>query len=338
MPPLAAKVRFMSEMISEKNPAPDRSLTLPTEFDDAVVWAAWLYYADQLTQSEIAKRLGVSRATIVNYLQEARERGIVSIRISSEANGRTTLARKLTEKYGLDGVFVIPSLDDPHLVDRLGEAGARVLAEQIKPGDTIGVAWGRTVLAVADLISLPQPIENLTVVQVTGSSTGSPDFSAELCTSVMSSRIKARCVNLLAPAVLTTRELKEMLLDEPVLKKQFELIHSTDRIVFGVGDIGVKSTVRASGIASQEDIDEYVRHGAVGVIIGRFIDAAGRPLLGDLDDRMVGLALEELQQVPSRICVAGGKTKITAIHATLIGGYATHFVTDIATGEALLGK
>ena len=48
MPPLAAKVRFMSEMISEKNPAPDRSLTLPTEFDDAVVWAAWLYYADQL--------------------------------------------------------------------------------------------------------------------------------------------------------------------------------------------------------------------------------------------------------------------------------------------------
>ncbi len=43
---------------------------------------AWLYYADQMTQSEIAKTLKVSRATIVNYLQEARERGIVSVHIS----------------------------------------------------------------------------------------------------------------------------------------------------------------------------------------------------------------------------------------------------------------
>lgn len=315
----------------------DLALALPTEFDDAVMWAAWLYYSDQMTQSEIAKKLHVSRATIVNYLQEARERGIVSVRISTQASGRTTVARGLAEKYGLTGgVFVIPSADDETLVRRLGDAGARVLAEQIEPGDTIGVAWGRTVLAVADLITLPAPLQNLTVVQVSGSSTGSPDFSAELCTSVMSSRINARCVNLLAPAVLSTRELKEMLLAEPVLKKQFEVIHSTNRILFGVGDIGPRSTVRASGIASMDQIDGYVNDGAVAVIIGRFIDADGRPMPGDLDDRMVGIALEELQQVPSRICVAGGKSKLPAIRATLKGGYATHFVTDIATGEALL--
>jgi DNA-binding transcriptional regulator LsrR (DeoR family) len=61
----------------------DAGVTLPTEFDDAVNWAAWLYYADEMTQSEIAKTLNVSRATVVNYLQEARSRGIVSIRIST---------------------------------------------------------------------------------------------------------------------------------------------------------------------------------------------------------------------------------------------------------------
>lgn len=326
----------MTEESSNRITAAERSSTLPTEFDDAVVWAAWLYYADQLTQSEIAKRLDVSRATIVNYLQEARERGIVSVHISSEAGGRTTLARQLTEKYSLEGAFVIPSLEDETLVARLGEAGARVLAEQIQPGDIVGVAWGRTVLAVAEQITLPRPAQNVTVVQVSGSSTGSPDFSPELCTSVMSSRIDARCVNLLAPAVLTTRELKDLLLNEPVLKKQFELIHATNRILFGVGDIEATSTVRASGIASQKDIDNYVRRGAVAVIIGRFIDKAGKPMSGDLDDRMVGIELEELQRVPSRLCVAGGLNKIEAIHATLIGHYATHFVTDIATGKALL--
>jgi DNA-binding transcriptional regulator LsrR (DeoR family) len=313
-----------------------RPVAPPTEFDDAVIWAAWLYYADQATQSEIAKQMNVSRATIVNYLQEARERGIVSVRINTQASGRTTIARRLCEKYGLDGAYVIPTVEGADLVDRLGEAGARVLAEQIQPGETIGVAWGRTVLAIADRISLPDPVPDLTVVQVSGSSTGSPDFSAELCTSLMSSRIHARCVNLLAPAVLSTPELKEALLAEPVLKKQFEMIHSMARIAFGVGDIGPRSTVRASAIASQEEIDGYVAAGAVGVIIGRFIDADGRPVSGELDNRMVGIALEELQQVPSRLCVAGGPAKTGAIHAALHGGYATHFVTDMATGDALL--
>lgn len=309
---------------------------LPTEFDDVVMWAAWLYYADQLTQSEIAKKLRVSRATIVNHLQEARERGIVSVNISPKAGSRTRVARALMERFALQGAFVIPSGDEQALAQRLGDAGARVLADQIEDGDTIGVAWGRTVLAAADRISLSRPVKDVTVVQVSGSSTGQPDFSAELCTSLLSNRIHARCVNLLAPAVLSTRELKAMLLAEPVLRKQMELIHSANRILFGVGDIGPKSTVRASGIASRKEIDDYVARGAVAVIIGRFIDARGMAVGGNHDERMVGITLDELKQVPSRICVAGGPAKIPAITATLGAGYPTHFVTDIATGEALL--
>ncbi|MFB2552765.1 sugar-binding transcriptional regulator [Ensifer soli] len=310
--------------------------SVPTEFDDAVIWAAWLYYADQMTQSEIAKRLNVSRATIVNYLQEARERGIVSVVINPKAGGRTSVARALMEKFALAGVFVIPNGADETLSERLGDAGARVLADQIEDGDVIGVAWGRTVLAAADQIALPRPVANLTVVQVSGSSTGEPEFSPELCTSLLSNRIHARCVNLLAPAVLSTRELKAALLAEPVLRKQMALVHSTNRILFGVGDLGHRSTVRVSGIASQAEIDDYVARGAVAVIIGRFIDARGGAVGGDHDDRMVGITLDELRQVPSRICVAGGPLKIGAIVATLQAGYATHFVTDIATGEALL--
>ena len=316
----------------------ETTASVPTEFDDAVMWAAWLYYADQLTQSEIAKKLRVSRATIVNYLQEARERGIVSVNISPKAGSRTRVARALMERFGLQGAFVIPSGEERDLAQRLGDAGARVLADQIEDGDTIGVAWGRTVLAAADRIALSRPVKDVTVVQVSGSSTGQPDFSAELCTSLLSNRIHARCVNLLAPAVLSTRELKAMLLAEPVLKKQMDLVLSTNRILFGVGDIGPRSTVRASGIASEAEIDDYVARGAVAVIIGRFINECGESVGGHHDERMVGITLGQLKQVPSRICLAGGAVKIAAITATLQAGYATHFVTDLATGEALLAN
>ena len=315
---------------------PGRGISVPPEFEDIVVWVAWLYYADQLTQNEIADVLKVSRATIVKLLQEARERGVVSIRINTDASTRTRLSRRLAERYSLDAATVIPTLEGDQLVNRLGDAGARVLADQLESGDVVGVAWGRTVLAAARAINLPEGVERLTVIQVSGSSAGSSaDFSPELCSSLLASRLAARCVNLLAPAVLSTSELRDRLLAEPSLIKQFDLIRSAKKVLFGVGDVGEWSTVRAAELASDEIIDAYVAHGAVAAIIGRFIDAEGRPVPGELDGRMIGIGVEDLKTMPTRICVAGGPTKIAAIKGALRGGYATHLVTDLKTAEAL---
>ncbi len=205
------------------------------------------------------------------------------------------------------------------------------------PGDVIGVAWGRTVLSVARSILLPEGVAPLTVVQVSGSSTGSTaDFSPELCSSLLAGRLMARCANLLAPAILSTPELRDRLLAEPPLVKQFQLIRSANRILFGVGDLGPSSTVRASELAGNDEIDTYVAHGAIGVIIGRFIDREGHPVAGELDNRMVGITLDELRTMPNRLCVAGGPNKVTALRAALRGGYVSQLVTDMETGEALL--
>lgn len=327
-------------MAHEQHPphhAPGRGASVPAEFDDAVAWVAWLYYADQLTQKEIADILDLSRASIVKLLQEARERGAVSIRINVEAASRTRVSRGLARAYGLAAATVIPALPDAPLLARLGEAGARVLADQIQPGDVIGVAWGRTVLSVARAIVLPDGVAPLTVVQVSGSSTGSTaDFSPELCSSLLASRLAARCANLLAPAVLSTRELRDRLLAEPSLVKQFSLIRSASRILFGVGELGAAATVRAAELADGTVIDAYLAAGAVGAIMGQFIDAEGRRVAGELDGRMIGLTLDELRRMPVRLCVAGGPNKVAPIRAALRGGYATHLVTDMPTGEALL--
>lgn len=316
---------------------PSNPVAVPSEFGDAVVWVAWLYYADQLTQSDIAHVLGVSRATVVKLLQDARERGVVSIRLNTEASSRTALSRALTKRFGLVAASVIPALPDGALVDRLGDAGGRVLLDQMRPGDVIGIAWGRAVLSVARTMPLPETPWPLTVVQVYGSSAGSTaEFSPELCSSLLASRLSARCVNLLAPAVLSSPDLRDRLLAEPALVKQFALIRSVNRVLFGVGDLGPGCTVRAAELTSEPMIDDYVMRGAVAALIGQFIDAEGRPVPGELDSRMVGLTLDELRLIPSRLCVAGGPEKTTALRGALRGGFVTHLVTDRDTAEALL--
>ncbi|NEU34530.1 transcriptional regulator, partial [bacterium LRH843] len=51
-------------------------MTRVTLRDDApYIEAAWLYYHDGLNQNEIAERMRISRASVVNYLNEARARG-----------------------------------------------------------------------------------------------------------------------------------------------------------------------------------------------------------------------------------------------------------------------
>ncbi len=310
----------------------------PVEFDfDPVLAAAWYYYQDDIKQGDIAELLGVSRATVVNYLQEARTRGIVQISVAPNYREPVGLARRLQARFGLDGCLVIPadgSRRDP--AARIGAAGARVLISLARSGSTLGVAWGRTVLALS--AALPAlHVRDLSVVQITGSMMATYAFSPELCTTNIASRLGARCVNLHAPGMTSSAQVKAMLMREPTLVQQFDLIRMSDAVVFGVAGVEAEMVGYVFGNYPRAST-EVVPASAVALVAGRFIDCRGKALDGKLDDRMIGLTLAEIRAIPQRLCVAGGPAKIEALHAALSGGYATIFVTDEPTARAVLKR
>jgi DNA-binding transcriptional regulator LsrR (DeoR family) len=316
---------------------PRRStLAPPPEFvGDPIVWAAWLYYEERMTQEEVADQIGVSRASVVNFLQEARDRGIVTIAVASAHLQSVRMARELARRFGLESCVVVPD-DGGRLPDyeRIGRAGARLLIEMLKPDDVLGVSWGRTVLALSAALS-PVHRPGVSVVQISGSAIGTAEFSPELCTTNIAYRLGARCINLHAPGIVSRPEIKRLFMQEPSLVEQFRVIRSCDKVVFGIAGMGGASTVLRSGYMNPDTIRPYIEGGAVGVMAGRFIDIEGRPVLGALDEQMIGLTVGELAEIPERICVAGGRDKVDAIRAMLRGGYATVLVTDEGTAQAL---
>jgi DNA-binding transcriptional regulator LsrR (DeoR family) len=174
-------------------------------------------------------------------------------------------------------------------------------------------------------------------VQVSGSSSSTVDFAPELCTTLLANALGARCANLHAPAVLSSRTLRDRLLEEPPLRRQFALVRAANRIVFGVGAIGPGSTFAASGMLDAGALARIQAEGrAVAVVIGRMIDAAGRPVPSPVDDGIVGISLGEMRRVPTRLCLAGGRGKVAAIRAALAARLVTHLVTDAETAELLL--
>ncbi|MEM8700447.1 MAG: sugar-binding transcriptional regulator [Pseudomonadota bacterium] len=308
--------------------------------EDTTAWATWLYYAESRTQAEVAKALGVSRASVANYLADARRRGLVTISLAPGLLEQAELSKRLAARFKLKGAFIAPEIseednDPTQLRKRLGIAGAQILLSRLRKDMTLGVAWDRTMLELAN--ALPERNqESLRVVQVSGSSLGDDVTSPEACTLFIANRLGAKCHNFHAPAVVTTSDLRTALLREPSLKRHFERVHSCTTVVFGVGELNDETRWADGNNLIQPSVEDYMKAGAAGIVIGRFIDARGEALEGPLSERQIGMELEDLKAVPERICVAGGKEKMQALKACLTGGYVTDLVTDRATAEALL--
>ena len=111
--------------------------------------AAELYYRDQLSQQEVAQRLGVSRSTVSRMLQLARDEGIVHIEIRRPSSPER-LSEALRSALGLRRVVVVPAssrsgLARPRRARARGDRAGSTLA----PGDAMAVSWGSTIAEIA---------------------------------------------------------------------------------------------------------------------------------------------------------------------------------------------
>jgi deoxyribonucleoside regulator len=302
--------------------------------DDIVVEAAWLYYEAGLNQNEIASRLDVSRASVVNYLQEARERGFVEVRLSPLTFTGHRLARALCDRFGLKAAYIVPE-GEADEGDRVVRGAADWLPHLVAPGDRLGVAWGKTIYDVSECLA-PRPLANLTVLQLVGSMATPYGFSADVCSSTIARKFGARCVNLHVPAVLSSAGIAALLRQEALIAAQFDEVNRCTKTLFAVGSCTPDSHVVSSGVATRDELRWYVDRGAVGVLCGRFIDMAGNAIRGPLDARMMGVELDRLRRPEAGILVCVGRDRVPAAVAAIRGGYATHVVTSRASAEAML--
>jgi len=305
--------------------------------ENVVIEVAWMYYQEGLNQKEIADRLGISRATVVNYLQEAREQGLVRISLRAEAFTRHRAAVGLCDRFGLRAAYVVPDegADVETTFHRVVQGAADWLPDLLEPGDRLGLAWGRTIYDLAQATERRR-IEGLSVVQLVGSMSTPYGFTAEACSTRLAQRLGALCYNLHAPAVLSSGELASALRSEPIIRDQLARLETCNKFLFSVGTCLPDSHVVGSGVATQAELDWYVAHGAEGVLCGRFIDGAGKGIDGPLEPRMIGIPLEKLVGLRMGILVTPGLDKVEASRAAIRGGYVSHLVTSLGVAEALL--
>ena len=299
--------------------------------------AAWLYYTHGLRQDEVAQRLNISRASVALYLRRARETGIVNISTSTHLFSSDVLARRLEDVLELETVWVAgqeglsadPTAEIPALA-------ANVFLEMVQNGDRVGVAWGRTVYAMADVMAHADR-DGVTVVQLCGNLGAPYSYRPDQCTMEIARRLSAKGLNFYAPLVLSSARLAGELRGEPVIKEQLDSVADCDLALFSVGTLDADSHVVKCGALSLAELNVLKEQGAAGVIAGQIIDAQGSLLDCDYNRRVISADFASIRAIPRRLMVVQEDAKFGPTLAALAGGFCTHLVVTSTMAERLAG-
>lgn len=137
------------------------------------------------------------------------------------------------------------------------------------------------------------------------------------------------------PVIFDNAETKELVEKDRFIANVLEQGRKTDIAVFTVGSAGENSLALNLGSVTPSERTQ-LRQQAVGDICSRFFDANASVAVQSVDERTVGITMEDLAQRPVRLLVAGGLHKVRALKVALKAGMATHLVTDQACAERLL--
>lgn len=303
---------------------------------------ARLYHESGLKQPEIAARLRLSQPKVSRLLKQALHEGIVRITVRVPTGTHPDLDERLQALFGLeDAVVVDVTFDDDDQVAReLGAAAAFYVESTVRSGDVIGISsWSATLLAMVDALHPVTTVRDTRVVQILGG-VGDPAAAGHATHLIrrLAQLLHGEGEFLPAPGVVGSAAAQRVLLEDPFVRSAMALFDRVSVALVGIGTLQPSGLLERSGnIFSPEELATVRALGGVGDISLRFVSATGEPIATPLNERVIGIELEQLKKVPRSIGVAGGRRKVAAIRAALTGGWLNCLITDRHTAERLLG-
>lgn len=313
--------------------------SIPIEELRLITRAAWLYYMQGLTQTEVADELNCSRIKVTRLISRAKGLGIVDIRINQPPGFFVDLEHQLISQYNLRDAVV--TLDVPN-GEPLRRALARAAVEWLTPNlngeRVVGISMGRTLAHFPEMIE-PGQKTGTTFIEVMGASDSvNSGFSSYAVISRMAQLYGGQARLLDVPTFVSSQSIRDLLMGEKQIAERFEIARSCDILMTSVGTVDKDALLHQIGYISDEILQQLQKHKAVGDLLGHFIDQKGRPVSSPLDGRLMAVQLEDLKRIPYSVLVSGGQNKIQAMKAALLGNYVNVLITDVTTAQQLLAK
>jgi DNA-binding transcriptional regulator LsrR (DeoR family) len=321
------KASVVTESVENDEQNPARRLRLR---------AAWMYFVEEMTQNEIALKLGVGRVTVVRLLAAARERNEVKITIGDRLAECVEAERLLESRFGVEEAIVVPlSARGADATGPVAAATGAYVSSLVRANMRIGVGWGRTLVSSLAFMT-ERNVENLSVVSLLGGIMKARKFNPAEFAWRFASLFQADCYLMTAPLVVDSAATRQTLIERCGLGDIFELAKSLDAVVLGAAGMGADATAHLSKFISNADRASLVKAGAVGDVLFNFFDAGGNLVDHPINERVMSVPLDIIKKVPTRVLAAGGASKVPALAGALAMVKPTVLITDEYTARDLL--
>jgi deoxyribonucleoside regulator len=298
---------------------------------------ALLYFENNLTQDEIGKILGYSRVKINRVLKQARESGIVDIRVHQPIDGYFSIEDDLMRKYSLRDAVITPNANPgSELYLSLVRGAARWLGRHLESGMFIGIGLGRTVSYLPQVFHMDNPVECIFTEVVGAASETSGRKVSYNITSKLAELAGGRAELFYAPTIVSNPELKTRILSEPSVIKSLQRARKCHIVLQSVGPVDKSALLYINGHLDEKRLIELQEMGAVGDAMGHYFDRNGKPVQSWIDECIIGIDLEDLNKILWSVLIGGGKEKVLPIDSALKGKLFNVLITDLGTAQALL--
>lgn len=306
--------------------------------DDLLIRVASLYYEYDHSQQQIAELLQISRSNISRLLKEAKQKGLVEIRIHKRIATVPALEREFQQRFGLQQAMIVDNLQGsyPSPLTEAGQLAAWHLEDVLRPNSVLAISWGNGVSAAVTAFAM-RPLLHIDVVQMIGSVGTIPsDIDGPELARILATKLGGQHYYLHAPLFVDSRAVRDMFLEQPLIAHTLTRAKQAQVALVGIGttEPGASSFIRA-GHLTEAQVGELRAQGAIGETSGKHFDIRGNADF-DINERVIALSLPDLKRIPHVVAVACGLPKKRSILGVLRGDYIEALATDAITATAVL--
>ena len=308
-------------------------MKLSLEKQKRLVYAARRYYLEDQKQSDIARELGISRPMVSRLLAEAREFGVVEIKIHDPERQSDALLEQL-RSAGLiqGGVLVEDGADSDETNQRVSQGAVALLGEI--GARRLGVGWGYLIgQLVSWLEENPQLDSAVTDIcpLVGNASIPARNYQSNENVRLIAQQLGAVPHFLYLPALPESLEEKQLLCSTEIYRQICRQWEQMDTALVNIGDY-----------PSSPDFASLVRYGdllqrqhACGRMLIYYFNEAGTIIQSE-QDFAIQIPIQTLRRCPNLIGVCSANTSAKALGGALKSGFFTHIVARSRLVEELL--
>ncbi|HFG2016867.1 sugar-binding transcriptional regulator [Vibrio cholerae] len=312
---------------------------ISVESTDLLTEIAVSYYQDGATQEEISKKYTISRAKVGRLLKQARDEGIVEITVKYHPVFSAKIEQRLIERFGVRRALI--ALDQPNdEAQRQQVAGlvSNYLTSTLKNGMVVTVGQGRNVSAVAHHVGVITPRDCKFVCSIGGIHPRGGMFNADHICRQLAKKYGGSSETLYAPAYAENPEQKRVFMQNSTVKQTLDLARKADIALVGIGDMSENSYMVDLGwFTPEEVVQSRLNQGVVGDFAGHdFFDVHGRIANTVMNDRVIGLGIDEFRPIAEVIAIAAENSKPLALLGALRTGAIDVIATSVSNALTVL--